>query len=126
MISRTIDLEYTSNICRSAFDINEPADTDIVNRFGGFNASYHRLAWVDGEWDPWRAAGVQALSQPERESTPSEPIILIDKAVHHWDENGVFPNETSPGFPPQAVVDAKDGIREFVLEWLKDWEQGKK
>ena len=121
MISRTIDLEYSAAICESAFGLTEPANVDIINRFGGFDASYDRLAWVDGEWDPWRAAGVQADSQPDRESTPSEPIILIDDAVHHWDENGVFPNETSPGVPPEAVVKAKDEIREFVLAWLKEW-----
>lgn len=122
MISRLVDIEYSTRICRQAFNISEPANTDIVNRFGGFDASYPRLAWLDGQWDPWRAAGVHALSQPPRESTPSEPLILIDDAVHHWDENGVTPDETRPGVPPCAVKAAKSGVRSFVDEWLKEWQ----
>ncbi|KAI6779948.1 serine protease-like protein [Emericellopsis cladophorae] len=121
MVSRLVDLEYSTEICRSAFNISEPADTDRINKFGGFDASYPRLAWLDGEWDPWRAAGVHALSQDRRESTPSEPLILIDDAVHHWDENGVFCNETRPGVPPRAVKDAQRAIRSFVKAWLEEW-----
>jgi len=36
------------------------------------------------------------LSTPQLTTarTPfSEPFILIDGAVHHWDENGLFPNQ---------------------------------
>ncbi|KEY67030.1 hypothetical protein S7711_04712 [Stachybotrys chartarum IBT 7711] len=122
MISRLVDLEYSSRICTLGFGFHTPANTTAINKYGGFNISYPRLAWLDGEWDPWRAAGVQALTQPPRESTPSEPVILIDDAVHHWDENGVFCNETRPGVPPQQVRDAKREIRRFVREWLTEWE----
>ncbi|KAF4126262.1 Serine carboxypeptidase S28 [Geosmithia morbida] len=104
-----------------AFNITKPADTDRINKYGSFNISYPRLAFVDGQWDPWRAAGVHALSQVQRDSTISEPMILIDGGVHHWDENGVFPNETKPGFPPKAVIMAKREMRDFVKEWLGDW-----
>lgn len=122
MISRLVDLEYSARICQQSFGFQEPANTDNINKFGAYNASYPRLAWVDGEWDPWRAAGVQAVTQPPRESTPSEPIILIEGAVHHWDENGVFKNETTEDFPPAPVKSAKDEIRKFVKAWLKEWE----
>lgn len=125
MISRTIDLEYSSQICRDAFNITEPADTDRINKYGGFNISHSRLAFVDGQWDPWRAAGVHALTQPERNSTVDEPYLLIDGGVHHWDENGVRDNETAPGFPPKAVVMAKRQIRDFVGEWISTWPEGK-
>lgn len=121
MISRLVDLEYSSRSCRSAFDIYTAANISNINKYGAFDISYPRLAWLDGEWDPWRAAGVQALSQPRRESTPSEPVILIDNAVHHWDENGVYPNQTTADFPPPAVKKAKEAIREFTLAWLEDW-----
>lgn len=122
MISRLVDLEYSSATCRDAFNLHGVANVSNINKYGGYDASYPRLAWVDGEWDPWRAAGVQALTQPPRESTPSEPVFLIDGAVHHWDENGVWPNETTADFPPKPVKDAKDAIREFTLAWLEEWE----
>ncbi|KAH7032739.1 peptidase S28 [Microdochium trichocladiopsis] len=124
MISRLIDLESQAVICQTAFNITEPADLEIVNKFGGFAASYPRVAWLDGEWDPWRAAGVHAIGLPPRESTVSEPYILIDKAVHHWDENGVFESEQTPDFPPKPVAEAKTQIREFVKAWLAEWGTG--
>ncbi|KAI0531962.1 peptidase S28 [Xylaria digitata] len=123
LISRTIDLEYSSIICREAFNITEPADVDAINKYGGFDLSYPRLAWVDGEWDPWRAAGVHAIGLPVRESTTSEPYILIDKAVHHWDENGLFPNETTSELPPAPVADAQKQEAIFVKEWVKEFQK---
>ncbi len=91
LISRTLDLAYESLICNYAFGIYGPPDTDAVNKYGGYNISYPRLAIIDGEWDPWRPATPHAFgygAQP-RFSTASEPFILIPQAVHHWDENGV-------------------------------------
>ncbi|KXJ92662.1 peptidase S28 [Microdochium bolleyi] len=121
MISRLIDLESQAAICKSAFNITEPAKVENINKFGAFDISYPRVAWLDGEWDPWRAAGVHAIGQPERESTTSEPFILIDKAVHHWDENGVVESEQTPDFPPKPVAEAKRQIREFVKAWVEEF-----
>ncbi|KAI0005684.1 peptidase S28 [Xylariaceae sp. FL0662B] len=122
LISRTIDLNYSAITCRNAFNLTEPADVEAINKYGGYNISYPRLAFIDGEWDPWRAAGVHALELPERTSTPSEPYILIDDAVHHWDENGLFPNETTPDIPPPAVAQTQQKIAEFVQGWIKEWQ----
>ncbi|CAI6093388.1 unnamed protein product [Clonostachys chloroleuca] len=121
MMSRLVDLEYSSQICKDAFNITGVANLDAINKYGGFGISYHRLAFLDGEWDPWRAAGVNALTQPKRNSTTAEPVILIDDAVHHWDENGVYPEQVTPDFPPKAVQSAKQEIKEFVAEWLKEF-----
>ena len=123
VISRTIDLNYTGSICSSAFGLDKPADVDAINKYGGFGISYPRLAIVDGEWDPWRAATPHALGQPDRQSTISEPFILIDKAVHHWDENGVWPNETTPTFPPPAVQEAQKVLREAVVAWVDEYKK---
>ncbi|KAI2603632.1 peptidase S28 [Hypoxylon sp. NC1633] len=121
LISRTIDLDYSSIICRESFNITKPSDVEYINRLGGFNISYPRLAFIDGEWDPWRAAGVHALEVPERPNTPSSPYILIANAVHHWDENGVFPNETRLGFPPAPVADTQEQIARFVQGWVQEF-----
>ncbi len=123
LISRTIDIDYSSVICRDAFNLTETANVDAINKYGGFDLSYPRLAWVDGEWDPWRAAGVHAIGLPARESTTSEPYILIAKAVHHWDENGLFPNETTPELPPAPVVDAQKQEAIFVKAWVKEFQK---
>jgi hypothetical protein len=116
-------LEYSSVICRDAFNLTKPANVNAINKYGGFNLRYPRLAWIDGEWDPWRAAGVHAIGLSPRKSTTSEPYILIDKAVHHWDENGLFPNETTPQLPPAPVANAQQQEEIFVKEWLKEFQK---
>ncbi|KAI1283522.1 peptidase S28 [Xylaria sp. FL0933] len=123
LISRTIDLNYSSVICRDAFNLTEPAKVGVINKYGGFSLSYPRLAFVDGKWDPWRAAGVHAIGLPPRESTTSEPYILISKAVHHWDENGLFPNETTAELPPAPVVDTQKQEATFVKAWVKEFQK---
>ena len=110
-------------VCREAFNITTPSNVDAVNRHGGFDISYPRLAIIDGEADPWRAATPHALGQPERRSTASEPFILIKDGVHHWDENGLLPNETRPGLPPPAVADTQALEVAFVREWIAEWKQ---
>jgi hypothetical protein len=108
-------------ICRDAFNLTTPAKVDVINKYGGNKISYPRLAFVDGEWDPWRAAGVHAIGLPERVSTTSEPYILISKAVHHWDENGLFPNQTTASLPPAPVADAQKQEAIFVKKWVEEF-----
>ena len=63
VISRTIDIEYTSFVCRAAFGIEEPSDVELINRYGGYDIAAERLAFVDGEWDPWRPATPHAYGE---------------------------------------------------------------
>ncbi|EGO52058.1 hypothetical protein NEUTE1DRAFT_118619 [Neurospora tetrasperma FGSC 2508] len=123
LISRAIDLNYTSIACREAFNINKPSDVESINKYGGFGISYPRLAIIDGEKDPWRAATPHAIGLKDRKSTISEPFILIKDGVHHWDENGVFPNETAPNFPPKPVEETQRAIKNFVQAWLQDFKK---
>ncbi|OJD17153.1 hypothetical protein AJ78_02747 [Emergomyces pasteurianus Ep9510] len=119
VISRLIDLEYASIMCRKAFGIYKPSDVDRVNKYGGFDIEYERLAFVDGEVDSWRPASPHAEGARPRKNTLDKPFILIEGAGHHWDENGVFPNETTPTLPPKAVADAQAQEAKFVKKWIK-------
>ncbi|KAJ9631857.1 hypothetical protein H2203_000257 [Taxawa tesnikishii (nom. ined.)] len=106
IVSRTLDLAYESIIC-----------------YGGYDISYPRLAFIDGQQDPWRPATPHAFEQgaKPRKSTASEPFILIEGAVHHWDENGLFPNETTANLPPAPVADTQKSEVQFVTEWMQEW-----
>ncbi|KAL2376733.1 hypothetical protein RJZ90_007293 [Blastomyces dermatitidis] len=119
VISRLVDLEYASIMCRKAFDIHKPSDVDRVNKYGGLDIEYDRLAFVDGEVDPWRPAGPHAEGARPRKNTINKPFILIEGAGHHWDENGLFPNETTPDLPPKPVVKAQAEEVKFVRRWVK-------
>lgn len=53
--------------------------------------------------------------------------MMIEGAVHHWDENGLFKNQTvdyPPDFlPPPAVRDTQAQELQFVQEWMQEWQQ---
>ncbi|EXJ93612.1 hypothetical protein A1O1_02004 [Capronia coronata CBS 617.96] len=126
LISRLLTLDYLTLVCRYAFNITSPPDVDTINQWGGFNISYPRLALVGGEIDPWRpATPLATLDVPDRlndTSTASEPVILIANAIHHYEENGLFPNETTPDLPPAPVANAQKELAQIVQEWMLEWE----
>ena len=122
LVSRTITLDYASEICRSSFNLTEPAKTDEINQYGGFTISYPRLAQIGGQTDPWRPTTPLADPYLNTTSTQSEPRILIEGAVHHWDENGLFPNETTATLPPAPIVQAQSQELAFVQAWLTEWD----
>jgi len=114
LISRLIDLPYEEIICREAFNITTPPNTQIINKYGGYDIAYDRLAFIDGEVDPWRRATPHAPEAKPRTSTMERPFILISGAVHHWDENGLFPNETTANLPPAPVAQTQREEVTFV------------
>lgn len=117
--SRLLDMPYETKICQQAFNITKPPDVEAINQFGGFDIEYDRLAIVDGEADPWRWATPHAPSARARNSTINKPFIQMSGAVHHWDENGLFPNETTAELPPSPVREAQEQIVCSVKEWVK-------
>lgn len=129
LVSRLSTLEYNSIVCSESFNITTPPDVNLINKHGGFNLAYPRLAMIDGDRDPWRPATAHASPFNEtainRTSTVSEPFILIENAVHHFDENGLFPNQTVDSLPnllpPQPVRDAQAEILSFVKGWMLEW-----
>ncbi|TQN69703.1 putative extracellular serine carboxypeptidase, partial [Colletotrichum shisoi] len=122
LISRVIDVEYSSIYCREAFNITKPPNVDAINKHGGFDFSYPRVAIVDGEADPWRAATPHKIGL-NRKSTTSEPFLLIELGVHHWDENGVKPKDVTSHFPPASIKKVQAQEVEFVTAWMKEWEE---
>lgn len=125
IVSRLMTLEYLTLPCRHGFNITEPAKVEEINQYGGFNITYSRLAHLGGETDPWRPASPLATrDEPtvlNHSSTVSEPIILIEGGVHHWDENGVFTNEATVELPPAQVANVQHQIAQFVRSWLMEW-----
>lgn len=126
VISRLINLDFSSEICKQAFNITTPAKVERINQWGGFNFSYPRLAITDGERDPWRQATPHAMGLPDRVSTDTEPFILIEDGVHHWDENGLFPNQTTATLPPAPVKDAQAQQVVSLKAWMEEWKQSQK
>lgn len=121
LVSRALTYDYASMLCRTLFNITAAPDIDSINKLGGFNISYPRLAFIDGAQDPWRAASPHAMGLKGRTSTTTEPFILVDWGVHHWDNYGLREGEGRPGLPPRQIVEVQQKEVEFVKEWLEQW-----
>jgi len=123
IISRRMTLDYLSKICKQAFPpgkyITVPALPNItaVNALGDFGIAADRLAFIDGEVDPWRPDTPQSDDAKKRADTILRPFKLIPHAVHHWDENGL-PNILNE---PPSIRQIHGEMIQFVTEWLKDW-----
>ncbi|KAF2731918.1 hypothetical protein EJ04DRAFT_578716 [Polyplosphaeria fusca] len=123
LVSRVLDLDYLSVSCREAFNVTGRPDIWQVNKYGNYSISYPRLAIIGGNADPWRPSTPLADVAPKRNSTTEEPFLEIAHGVHHWEENGIFPNETSPVLPPYQVIYAQQFLKNFVISWLEDWDK---
>ena len=95
IMSKRINLEYTSKLCKQAFlpgkhfSVPEWPDVDSVNRRGDFAIEMDRLAFIDGDRDPWRPAVGHANRNytdlqtpgsdlaPRRKSTVNKPVHVI-------------------------------------------------
>ncbi|KAL4903085.1 hypothetical protein BDW74DRAFT_157383 [Aspergillus multicolor] len=134
LISRLIDLNYTSSFCSTSYNIATPPNVTEINQHGGFNFSYPRVAIIGGTADPWRDATPHAEGLPVRKSTDTEPFMLIDVpaesvwdgirgAVHHWDQNGLpIGNSTGEEVePPVEIIEAQGEIVRFVGVWLDEF-----
>lgn len=55
MLSKFVDVEYSSKICKQAyppgefFQVPPLPNVEDVNKLGGFNIAHDRLAIIDGE-----------------------------------------------------------------------------
>lgn len=135
LISSLIDLEFSSEVCRKGFPPGEfssvPAHPNVsgVNDIGGFNLEYERLAFIDGQFDPWRSACVHSEDYAfggDRKDTLEKPFKLIPDCWHHCDENGLDSTSRKEGKEPERIRKIHEEILEFVKFWLDGWEKPKK
>lgn len=73
LISRTIDIPYTSFVCRAAFNISKSPAVEEANQYGGYNIRHSRLGIVDGEFDPWRPATPHAFGKSHLNYVTDDP-----------------------------------------------------
>ncbi|KAG0152169.1 hypothetical protein CROQUDRAFT_103153 [Cronartium quercuum f. sp. fusiforme G11] len=126
IVSRYLTLPYQTRQCKQAFPPGAhnrlPATPEVsrLNSYGGVKIEADRLAFIDGEFDPWIHATPHSPSAPHRTSTSLRPFYLINKAVHHWDENGIGGGLSNPKLP-QEIRDVLKFEVDFVSSWLDDY-----
>ncbi|ORY33065.1 serine carboxypeptidase S28-domain-containing protein [Naematelia encephala] len=127
IVSKFLDLEQGSKICRQAyppgkyFTVPEWPDVEEINRRGDYGIAMDRLAFIDGDRDPWRPMTPGADIAPKRTSTVKRPVHIIFDGVHHYDENGL----TDHSAEPARIRDVHELEVNFVSEWLEEWKEYK-
>ncbi|KAF9061459.1 serine carboxypeptidase S28-domain-containing protein [Rhodocollybia butyracea] len=127
IISKRIDLEYESKICRQAyapgkhFTVPPSPNVTVVNELGDFDIAMDRLAIIDGEADPWRPDTPHSDYAKDRKDTMLRPFKVIPNGVHHYDEYGL---RNSADEPPE-IRQIHEEMIAFLQSWLKDWKEDK-
>jgi len=121
LISRLIDVPYLKRICSLYFDLppDHKIDTAKVLKYGGFNLTGPRLAYVDGTYDPWLYATAHSPYSPQRHEN-SEKSMLIDVSWHHNDENGLGDISKEPA----RIQKVHHQEIDLVGKWVKEFHQG--
>lgn len=145
LISSLLDHEYVSKICRHGFPSSSPEfaipshpQTHLVNDLGGFNIDQKRLAFIDGQYDPWREATVHSESYNgggRRGNTLEKPFWVIPNGTHHWDENGLPHDRENQGqhrvvgrhsrTTPKDIQEVHDLLVDSVKSWVAEWDREK-
>ena len=121
LVSTLLDYKYAQGHCPDLFPnggVPPRPKVDEINRLGAFNISVDRLAFVDGQYDPWRPATVHSEEFAyggARADTLDRPFKLIPDCWHHCDENGV----KDPKKTPERVRQIHKQQIHFVKHWLK-------
>lgn len=130
LISRVLDVQYTQEWCDWAFPpgnynrIPPTPDLQLWNRYGGFDLQADRLAFIDGEIDPWLDACYHSEEAPPRYSSDLHPEYLIATGGHHFDSEG----QLNVAGEPQFIREAHLWEIRTVKKWLRDfpnWKPGR-
>ncbi|KAG6818369.1 hypothetical protein H0H93_005520 [Arthromyces matolae] len=128
IISRRLTLDYLSKICKQAyppgkyFTVPKLPNITAVNDLGDFDLAADRLAFIDGEQDPWRPDTPHSqFYANDRPDTILRPFKLIPGAVHHWDEWGL----ADPKAEPPEIQQIHEEMVGFVNSWLEDFKVAK-
>ncbi|GAA99909.1 uncharacterized protein L969DRAFT_59910 [Mixia osmundae IAM 14324] len=123
VVSRHLDLPFLYTICRNTYPPGKyhslPATPDVMSylKYGGWTVSTHRLAIVCGEVDPWRQAGPCADAAPSRQSTVSQPFVIMPGISHKGFYYGTQPSDVGV-VKPKAIADAQVTVIAAVQAWL--------
>lgn len=121
MISKRVSYESLHYVCKQAFppgdlySIPEQPNIDSVNSIGGYELARDRLAFIDGEGDPWREATIHSANFAKpRVSTDTRPNYLIPHGGHCYD---LYQDTVEPKY----MEDTHKFIYNFMDKWLDEW-----
>lgn len=87
LLSRLLDTKYATRICQYAFPDGKhnkvPSMPNIteINKYGTFSVDEERLAFIDGQFDPWVFATPHSDRAMTRNDTLARPFKVIAKGM---------------------------------------------
>jgi len=128
LISRVLQKDYTQQWCTWAFPkgkynkIPSTPDLNSYERYGGFNFTADRLAFVDGSSDVWNDLCYHSSLAPSpRISSDLHPELSINGGGHHWDSYGIL----DVAAEPQFIREAHYFEIRAVTRWLRNFKSWK-
>ncbi|RFU34920.1 hypothetical protein B7463_g1407, partial [Scytalidium lignicola] len=129
IVSRLLTSEYYSNQCNLYFppengytypeNVNSSINTHSVNKYteGWGLDNTTRLIWTNGEFDPWRPAGMSSTSRPggPLASAPEHPVQIIPGGFHCSD---LLLSNAEANEGVQQVVDSEVAQ---IVQWVSEW-----
>ncbi|KAL9058435.1 MAG: hypothetical protein Q9162_001730 [Coniocarpon cinnabarinum] len=122
LLSRTVQADYEQQWCDWAF---QPGEFNAIpsggpnltywQHYGDFNISADRLAFIDGDQDPFLDATYHSTEAPPRFQTDLHPELLIAGGGLHWDSYGIRNVEGEPQF----IREAHEWETRTVQRWLE-------
>ena len=107
---------WVNERCRGKYGPHvTPRATHVAQQYGGWEAlsgpaaSASHIVFSNGEFDPWRAAGVNGLNVTERDVVS----VLVQEGAHHLDLMFATPEDS------QSVRD----VRALEMAYITKWEQ---
>ncbi|KAI9686127.1 MAG: hypothetical protein M1820_010679 [Bogoriella megaspora] len=128
LVSRVLQADYTQQWCTWAFppgeynSIPSSPDTTQYTKYGGFNFSADRLAFIDGDQDVWLDLCYHSNNASARYSSDLHPEHLISGGGHHWDSYGI----KNVSAEPQFIQNAHYWEIRTVRKWLQMKEESDK
>ena len=106
------DQDWVDAHCAAKYPSAAPPRAEWIRRsYGGWSGlvdgPYSNIVFSNGEYDPWRAAGVNGLNVTERDVVS----LLVQQGAHHLDL--MFATEDDP----QSVTDVRRVEMEYVAKW---------
>ncbi|CZR60321.1 related to serine protease [Phialocephala subalpina] len=118
LVSRFVTADYWQQECNFffpgvQFGLTEEKHNDDYEGWGVKNTQ--RLMFSNGEFDPWRSAGVSSAFRPggPLASTPEIPVFIVPDGIHVQD---LYMNNVTP-----AILDLRKQELAQMVSWIEEY-----
>ncbi|WFD06482.1 hypothetical protein MVES1_001827 [Malassezia vespertilionis] len=125
ILSARIDARLYQTLCDQGFTpgthfaMPKTPNVSIPNAYGNMHLAVDRLAFIDGQADPWRSMTPHSEEYAfggNRPDTINRPFKLIPDCWHHCDSTALL-NRTAE---PERIQNVHNEQEAFVRAWLKE------